>query len=83
MAAHHTPAWSALQEGETYLKAMGSVNALEGQFRALWTECQRCQGSLQHDVICTSRDCPIFYRRTKARKDLNEAHTALNRFSEW
>ena len=36
-----------------YLKAVGTVNSLENQFRSLWTECQRCQGSLQHDVICT------------------------------
>ena len=36
-----------------YVKTLGTVNSLETQFRALWTECQRCQGSLQHDVICT------------------------------
>lgn len=29
---------------------------------ALWSQCQRCQGSLHQDVLCTSRDCPIFYR---------------------
>lgn len=34
---------------------------------ALWTQCQRCQGSLHQDVLCTSRDCPIFYRRKKVR----------------
>lgn len=41
------------------------ANTLEDQFAALWTQCQRCQGSLHQDVLCTSRDCPIFYRRKK------------------
>jgi DNA polymerase delta subunit 1 len=48
----------------------------------LWTQCQRCQGSLHQDVLCTSRDCPIFYRRKKVQKDLLEAETTLKRF-DW
>lgn len=49
---------------------------------ALWTQCQRCQGSLHQDVLCTSRDCPIFYRRKKIQKELHEAHTTLARFND-
>ena len=71
------------QETETYIRSLAAVNALEGAFAQLWTQCQRCQGSLQQDVLCTSRDCPIFYRRTKARKDLHEAHATLARFPDW
>jgi DNA polymerase delta subunit 1 len=48
----------------------------------LWTQCQRCQGSLSQDVLCTSRDCPIFYRRKKVQKDLNEADAKVRRF-DW
>ena len=48
----------------------------------VWTQCQRCQGSLHQEVLCTSRDCPIFYRRKKVQKDLQEAQDALARF-EW
>ncbi len=33
-----------------YQRSMASVNELEGQFGALWTQCQRCQGSL-HQVM--------------------------------
>jgi hypothetical protein len=40
-----------------------------------------CQGSLHQEVLCTSRDCPIFYRRKKVQKDLNEAQEALERFA--
>ncbi len=54
---------------------------------ALWTQCQRCQGSLHQDVLCTSRDCPIFYRRKKVQKELGEANAQLARFGaadmEW
>lgn len=32
---------------------MSHLNALEERFSRLWTQCQRCQGSLHEDVICT------------------------------
>lgn len=38
---------------------------MQDGYSKLWTQCQRCQGSLLQDVLCTSRDCPIFYRRKK------------------
>ena len=60
MIAHEFP-----QEVEIYARGLATVNDLEGAFSALWTQCQRCQGSLHQDVLCTSRDCPIFYRRKK------------------
>ena len=72
-----------LQEAEIYQKMLGNVNELEGQFGALWAQCQRCQGSLHQDVLCTSRDCPIFYRRKKVQKDLTEANSLLSRFQDW
>ena len=72
-----------LQEVEVYAKSLASVNELEASFAALWTQCQRCQGSLHQDVLCSSRDCPIFYRRKKVQKDLGEAHGLLQRFADW
>eukprot|EP00877_Chromochloris_zofingiensis_P014350 jgi/Chrzof1/9169/Cz03g38160.t1 len=72
------------REPEIYARSLTTVNQLEQQFGALWTQCQRCQGSLHQDVLCTSRDCPIFYRRKKVQKELGEAHTQLARFqNEW
>eukprot|EP00898_Chlorokybus_atmophyticus_P007411 jgi/Chlat1/7671/Chrsp64S09160 len=70
------------RESELYYKSLRSVNELEDQFARLWTQCQRCQGSLHQDVLCTSRDCPIFYRRKKVQKDLGEAQGQLARF-QW
>jgi hypothetical protein len=41
----------------------------------------RFLGSLHQDVLCSSRDCPIFYRRKKVQKDLNETQKELERFA--
>jgi len=70
------------KEGDVYRRSLATVNELQEAFSKLWTQCQRCQGSLHTDVLCTSRDCPIFYRRKKVQKDLHEATAMLERF-EW
>ncbi|VFQ74813.1 unnamed protein product [Cuscuta campestris] len=69
------------REAELYCKSVANVAELEKLFGRLWTQCQECQGSLHQDVLCTSRDCPIFYRRKKAQKDMAEAKTQLDRWS--
>ncbi|KAF3846592.1 hypothetical protein F7725_003670 [Dissostichus mawsoni] len=75
-------------------KAIFHLNTLEERFSRLWTQCQRCQGSLHEDVLCTrimaehtvtlsllhSRDCPIFYMRKKVQKDLDDQSNLVNRF---
>ncbi|GAX78824.1 hypothetical protein CEUSTIGMA_g6261.t1 [Chlamydomonas eustigma] len=70
------------KEADLYQRSLSSVNELEDLYSELWTQCQRCQGSLHQDVLCTSRDCPIFYRRKKVQKDLNEAQAQLIRFAD-
>lgn len=73
----------APREADIYVKQQALVGDLEQQFAALWTQCQRCQGSLHQDVLCRSRDCPIFYRRMKVQKEVSEAANALAKFDEW
>ncbi|XP_046862075.1 DNA polymerase delta catalytic subunit-like [Xenia sp. Carnegie-2017] len=68
------------QESMIYQKEIASLNYLEEKFSRLWTQCQECQGSFHHDVLCTSRDCPIFYMRKKAKKDLVDQHKMVARF---
>jgi len=68
-------------EGQLYIRQLNLVRAYEKNFHRLWTQCQRCQGSLTQEVLCTNRDCPIFYRRTKARKDLEKAQKTLQQFT--
>lgn len=71
------------------------MSQVQVSFARLWTQCQRCQGSLhlvsksrckdQHltygkDVLCTSKDCPIFYMRKKAQRDVADSLTMMERF---
>ncbi|KAK9314188.1 DNA polymerase family B-domain-containing protein [Lipomyces starkeyi] len=65
---------------ELYQKQIETVNQFETKFARLWTQCQRCQGSLHQDVICTSKDCAIFYMRKKSQKDVADATYQLARF---
>ncbi|TWU73840.1 DNA-directed DNA polymerase delta [Metarhizium rileyi] len=66
--------------GELYKRSLDKVSDLEIRFGRLWTQCQRCQGSMHCEVICSSKDCPIFYMRMKAKKDLEDAGKDLSRF---
>ncbi|KAL5336422.1 DNA polymerase family B-domain-containing protein [Aspergillus crustosus] len=65
---------------ELYTKSLTKMSDLEVRFGRLWTQCQRCQGSLHCEVICSSRDCPIFYMRMKAKKDAEDSQKELARF---
>jgi DNA polymerase delta subunit 1 len=51
----------------------------EAEFNRLWTECQRCQGSMLQPVICSNRDCEIFYRRAKAKSDVETVQESMKR----
>ncbi|KAJ8024189.1 DNA polymerase delta catalytic subunit [Holothuria leucospilota] len=67
-------------ESEIYQKEIAHLSALEEKFARLWTQCQRCQGSLHEDILCTSRDCPIFYMRKKIQKDLADKDALIKQF---
>jgi DNA polymerase delta subunit 1 len=41
------------KESELYQKEICTMSSLESKFSRLWTQCQRCQGNLHEDVICT------------------------------
>lgn len=70
-----------VREPELFVNQMQQVRSFEALYAQVWTQCGRCQGSLHQEVLCASKDCPIFYRRIKVQKELNEANTALERFS--
>lgn len=70
------------KESGIYIRELSKLNLLEEKFSRLWTQCQRCQGSLHEEVLCTNRDCPIFYMRKKVQKDLKTQSNLLDRFSD-
>ncbi|KAF4530684.1 hypothetical protein B566_EDAN004923 [Ephemera danica] len=72
---HCLPKQSAFYQVEAV-----KLQNLERSFSRLWTQCQRCQGSLHQEVICTSRDCPIFYMRKKVQMDLVSQGNTMKRF---
>ncbi|OZC07811.1 DNA polymerase [Onchocerca flexuosa] len=72
-------------EGKIYITHLALMNAIENRFARLWTECQNCSGTMNEEVLCSARDCPIFYMREKVRYDLAEQMKSLQRFylSTW
>ncbi|VDK85190.1 unnamed protein product, partial [Onchocerca ochengi] len=72
-------------EGKIYITHLALMNTIENRFARLWTECQNCSGTMNEEVLCSARDCPIFYMREKVRYDLAEQMKSLQRFylSTW
>ncbi|CAF4774299.1 unnamed protein product [Pieris macdunnoughi] len=70
------------KEGQLYISEMFKVRNLQEKFSRLWTECQRCQGSLHEEVLCTNRDCTIFYMRKKVGMELDTQEKRVSRFGE-
>lgn len=68
------------KEASLYQQELTSQRLLEDKYGRLWTECQRCQGSLHEEVLCTSRDCPIFYMRKKVQMELDTQEKRVQRF---
>eukprot|EP00923_Selenidium_pygospionis_P030946 GHVN01054996.1.p1 GENE.GHVN01054996.1~~GHVN01054996.1.p1 ORF type:complete len:1132 (+),score=180.09 GHVN01054996.1:185-3580(+) len=72
------------KEAEVVIQRSLEIASKEKEFNELWTQCQRCQGSLHQEVICTSKDCPIYYRRVKSRKEIDALQTSMDRLDvEW
>ncbi|CAJ0893324.1 1152_t:CDS:10 [Entrophospora sp. SA101] len=65
----------------TCLGCKTPLSKTEVHFARLWTQCQRCQGSLHQDILCSSKDCPIWYMRKKAQKDVQDATTITERLN--
>jgi len=71
---------------EVVVEKMQELRAKEEEHNRLWTQCQRCQGSMLQPVICSNSDCEIFYRRAKARKDVQDVQEHMQRLRldlEW
>ena len=69
---------------EVVIERMLDFRKKEEEYNLLWTNCQRCQGSLLEPVICSNRDCEVFYRRAKARKDVQQVSEQLERLGlDW
>lgn len=70
------------KEGQLYITEIFKSRQLQEKFSRLWTECQRCQGSLHEEVLCTNRDCTIFYMRKKVGMELDSQEKTVLRFGK-
>ncbi|KAK5644258.1 hypothetical protein RI129_008103 [Pyrocoelia pectoralis] len=70
------------KESCLYQQELTHNRLLEDRFAALFTECQRCMGSLHEEILCTSRDCPIFYIRKKVQMELQSSENRIVRFGD-
>lgn len=70
------------KESTLYQQELSHHKKLEDRFSELFTECQRCMGSLHEEILCTSRDCPIFYIRKKVQMELENSQNRISRFGE-
>ncbi|EDO17646.1 hypothetical protein Kpol_1004p20 [Vanderwaltozyma polyspora DSM 70294] len=68
------------RSSELYIKTLYDVRELEQKFARLWTQCQRCSGSLHNEVLCSNKNCDIFYMRVKVKKELQEK---VEQLSKW
>uniref|UniRef100_A0AC35U244 DNA polymerase n=1 Tax=Rhabditophanes sp. KR3021 TaxID=114890 RepID=A0AC35U244_9BILA len=68
------------EKASMYISRINTYNAVEHKYNALWTECQNCAGTEVEEVICSSKDCPIFYMREKVKIDLAELSEDMSRF---
>merc|ERR1719356_283751 len=64
---------------EVMLEKVAEVQQKEHEYNQLWTQCQRCQGSFTQPVICSNRDCDIFYRRVGVRREVHSIQEAMSR----
>lgn len=70
------------KEPAMYQQELKHHRHLEDRFAMLFTECQRCMGSLHEEILCTSRDCPIFYIRKKVQMELDASKSRIGRFGD-
>ena len=68
------------KSSEHFIKALYDVRELEEKFSRLWTECQRCAGTLHTEVLCSNKNCDIFYMRVKVKKELQDK---IDQLSKW
>eukprot|EP00039_Didymoeca_costata_P030835 m.31646 g.31646 ORF g.31646 m.31646 type:complete len:1080 (+) comp8334_c0_seq1:529-3768(+) len=67
-------------EPRLYQREVLKLVQLQAKFSRLWTQCQRCQGSLHQDVLCTNADCPIYYMRKKVQTDIKKQDATVDKF---
>jgi DNA polymerase delta subunit 1 len=57
------------------------MEEMMGEYQDLWGECQKCQGSVTMDILCSNVDCPIYYRRIKVKNELKNKKNQVHKLN--
>ncbi|KAL7719301.1 DNA polymerase [Entamoeba marina] len=68
--------------GEIYAKRIEEVRSAESAFHRVMTQCQECMRSHHREIICSNKDCPIFYMRVKVQQVIDDKRSLIENF-EW
>lgn len=72
------------KEQEVYSNKLSNLKLKEELFSKYWTACQDCIKDRNVPVICSSRECPIFYARETSKHNAEIAADEVDRFSnDW
>lgn len=67
--------WTEVKETKRLL-----VADIEVGFEDVLRECQLCSKVESRTILCQNRDCHVFYKRLKVKKDLEEARDVYEKF---
>lgn len=62
-----------------YITLQRQFDEKAAQYNACWVQCQRCQGSIVNEVLCINRICPIWYKRTKIKKEITPLQLKIDK----
>ena len=69
---------------EAYLSVTELLRPLEAETSALLSQCLQCEGGCgKLHVSCRNTDCPIFFRRQQAWRELHDAKESLCKILQW
>lgn len=66
---------------DLFMNIQSLYNEKAKRFNDCWVECQRCMGSITNEILCVNRVCPIFYMRTKVKKELGQLEEKLQKLN--
>ena len=68
--------------GEIYVRKLKDVQRSENEYHRIMTQCQECMQSHHREIICSNRDCPIYYMRVKVERGIKQQREMIENF-EW
>jgi DNA polymerase elongation subunit (family B) len=72
LCQHCKPNASELRNRE-----QGIYEKLDSECKQLWNQCRDCQGEYYDKIECSAISCPIFFRRTKVKREFERQKSIM------